>query len=199
MEVDAAQALCPDCPPIVPAAPPEAEEREGKPVSEVRAPYSRLPAASTAAFRQSRDAVGRATTSHNSSGRKKEERPADKGRRLGKRSPGSNTKDWKRHKRFSSEASTPTPTEESASSSSSSSSSGVETSERDVRTAGSRERGALGGGEPHGRAAAMADLYEHRGGNGGLLQWLKDRLSNILTSNKYRNDGREPMDWEGMD
>ncbi|CAM9311435.1 unnamed protein product, partial [Hapterophycus canaliculatus] len=69
MEVDAAYALCPDCPAIVPVAQPEAREQEGKPVSSVRLPYSRLPAAATAAFRPGRDAIGGGTSGQKSTGK----------------------------------------------------------------------------------------------------------------------------------
>lgn len=37
-----------------------------------------------------------------------------------------------------------------------------------------------------GRAAAMADLYEYRGGMGGALQWLKDRVSDTIARGRGR-------------
>lgn len=49
-----------------------------------------------------------------------------------------------------------------------------------------------------GRAAAMSDLYEYRGGMGGALQWLKDHVSDKISGG---GGDEEPgvIEWEGVD
>lgn len=68
-----------------------------------------------------------------------------------------------------------------------------------------REKGGQGGGGggadrlKSGRAAAMSDLYEYRGGMGGALQWLKDRVSDKITGGNGRKDRGRVVEWEEMD
>lgn len=196
MEVDAAHALCPDCPTTAPVASQTVEEQQEKADTDTRLHSSRLPArAAAAAVADSpslapiREAVGGTTGSQTSLGKK--ERPADKGRRLGSKTGSSSNYGWKRGN--------PSIQDSSPVLSGAGAASALEADEWDQRTGAKKNRGLIGGQETIGRAAAMADLYEYRGGKGGALQWLKDRLSNTITSNKSPGDGRGAMDWEGMD
>ena len=62
-------------------------------------------------------------------------------------------------------------------------------------------RSRQGGGAEQGgsgRAAAMSDLYEFRGGMGGALQWLKDRVSETVAGGR-RGDERRAAEWKGVD
>ena len=51
----------------------------------------------------------------------------------------------------------------------------------------------------NGRAAAMSDLYEFRGGMGGALQWLKDRVSNTIAGGRRGDERRAAAKWQGVD
>lgn len=50
-----------------------------------------------------------------------------------------------------------------------------------------------------GRAAAMSDLYEFRGGMGGALQWLKDRVSDRVAGGRQGDERKEAAKWQGVD
>lgn len=64
------------------------------------------------------------------------------------------------------------------------------------RTEGGAVREEQGGG---GRAAAMSDLYEFRGGMGGALQWLKDRVSDTVAGGRRGDERRAAAKWQGVD
>lgn len=177
IEVDAASAICPDCP-ETPAAGKAEKQQQGKAGGvDIRRPSSRLPAATvaTATFAKGREAAaGGKASGRNVSGKK--DRPADRGNRRFGNEIGKNA-DERKPRKFSGQESDRFPTAASA-------------FEGD---------GLVGRG---GRAAAMANLYEHRGGMGRVVQWLKDRLTNVvIDSNEspMESEGRHVMDWEGMD
>lgn len=180
MEVDAAHALCPDCPAPVPAASHTKKKPEGG-SADTRLPSSRLPAAAAA-----REAVG-GSSSRMKVGKK--ETSADKGRPLGNKagSSTSNDSDSKRGR----------PLVQDGSSSSSPLLTGAGGATPRLEAAadkGKAKHGVIGVHEAIGRAATMADLDEYRSGKGGAVgQWFK-RLTN-----EHRGDERGAMDWEGMD
>ncbi|CBJ25605.1 hypothetical protein Esi_0003_0313 [Ectocarpus siliculosus] len=170
IEVDAASAICPDCP-EVPAARKAEKQQQGKAGGiDIRLPSSRLPAATAATFAKGREAAaGGKVSGRNVPGK-------DRGNRGFGNKNGKNA-DERKPGKFSGQDSGRFPTAASA-------------FEGD---------GLVGRG---GRAAAMANLYEHRGGMGRVVQWLKDRLTNfVISSNEIptETEGRHVMDWQGMD
>eukprot|EP00752_Nemacystus_decipiens_P012056 g10688.t1 len=148
MEVDAAHALCPDCPAIVPAAARTAvDEPKGKTDTESRLPSSR---------RQSRKAVEGGTGSKMSLGKEGSIEKAR--RRLGSTTESKN--DHRKRERPSVQDSS------SLFSGAGATSPGVDAGEQDERTGARRKQGVAGDQEEIGPAAAMVE-------NGGDLRWLK--------------------------
>jgi len=175
MEVDAAHALCPDCPAVVPAASRTTKEKPGGGSADPPLPSIRLPASAAA-----REAVG-GSSSRMRVGKK--DISADKGRRLGNKAGSSSNDGDRKHAR---------PSVHDGSSSSSPLLTGAGGAASRLGAAaddGNAKCGVIGGQKAIGRAATMADLNENRSGKG----WFKR-----LTS-EHRGDERMAMDWEGMD
>eukprot|EP00903_Cladosiphon_okamuranus_P007691 g7454.t2 len=150
MEVDAALALCPDCPARVPVASRTAvDEQQEKAGNDSRIPSSR---------RQSRKAVERGASSKMSFG--KNDGSIENGnRRLGKRIAGSSYDDKKRG-RPSVQDST------SLFSGAGAASGGVDAGEGGGRPVARKKHGVAGEQDEFGPAAAMVE-------KGGALRWLK--------------------------
>lgn len=152
MEVDAAHALCPDCPALVPAAARTAvDEQKEKADADSRLPSTR---------RQSRKAVEGGTGSKMSLG--KNEGSIEKGRRrrrLGDHKAGSRNDDRKRGRPSAQDSS-------SLFSGAGAVSPGVDAGEGEERPGTRRKQGVAGDQEEIGPAAAMVE-------KGGALRWLK--------------------------
>lgn len=193
MEVDAAHAICPDCPTTKELASHTALKQQKK--ADTGLPSSRLSARAAAAavakvpsLGPIGEADGGTTGSQTSLGNK--ERSADMGRRLGNKA-GSSNNDWKRGN--------PSIQDNSPLFSSTGAAFAFEADAGGERKGAKKKRSVAGGHETIGRAATIADLDECSGGKGGTLQWLKDRLSSTIAANNRLDDGRGVMDWEGMD
>ncbi len=179
IEVDAAHALCPDCPAAVPAASHTSKEKPEGGSPDTRLPSSRLPAAAAA-----REAVAGSSSRM----RVGKEISVETGRRLGNKAGSSSNDSDRRRGR---------PSVQDGSSSSCPLLTGAGGAASRLEAAadkGKAKHGVIGGQETIGRAATMADLNECRSGKGGAVgQWFK-RLTK-----EHRGDERGAMDWEGMD
>lgn len=189
MEVDAAHAICPDCPTTEQLALHTVEKQQKQ--ADTSLPFSRLSARAAAAavakapsLAPIGEAVGGATGSPTSLGSKE-------GRRLGNKAGSSSNNDWKHG--------SPSIQDSSPLFSSTGAAFAFEADGGGERKGAKKKRGVAGGQGTIGRAAAMADLHECSGGKGGALNWFKDRLSSTIAANNRLDGGRGVMDWEGMD